>query len=110
MILQSLCDSLHPLGLCKTHYDVSSFDKLFAGLEDDAVCEVDEVSQQVQCYPVRDGALSVVWETQAGCDEPGVVVEGKSHQAQPGDVATVCRRGDDGKVMCLITLKTKPQS
>lgn len=76
----------------KTHYDVSSFDKLFAGLEDDGVCEVNEVSKQIQGKPIRDGALRVVRETEAHCDEPGVVVEGQSDQAEPGDVAPVSER------------------
>lgn len=76
----------------RTYDDVSSFDELFAGLEDDRVGEVDEVGEHVQAQPQRDGALGVVGEAEAGCDEPGVVVEGQRHHAEPGDVATVSER------------------
>lgn len=66
-----------------THYDVSSSDELQAGLKDNDVQQVDEVTQVVHEQPVVDIGRRLVGEGPADGDQPAVPVPGQDNKEQP---------------------------
>lgn len=66
-----------------THYDVSSSDELQAGLKDNDVQQVDEVTQVVHEQPVVDIGWRLVGEGPADGDQPAVPVPGQNNKEQP---------------------------
>lgn len=69
-----------------TDHDVSPTDELQPGLEDEDVCDVDEVTGVVHQQPQVDVLRCLIGERPADRDQPHIPVPGCHHEEQPDDI------------------------
>lgn len=74
-----------------TDHNVSSADELQSGLEDEEVCDVDEVAGVVHHQPQVDVFRGLVGKCPADRDQPHVPVPRSHNKEQPHHIDEICR-------------------